>query len=66
MGNAGVWGNDPGDGPRDDPSYHPRCKRNEMQVKRNSRVGSRGRHPKCRPNIGTKCIISKDLIFTLN
>ena len=47
MGNSGVWGNDPGDGPRDDPSYHPsydlgKCKRNEMQVKRNSRVGSRG------------------------
>ena len=44
MGNAGVWSNDPGDIPGDDFSLL-------TKFRLMSRVGSRGRHPKIRPNI---------------
>ena len=44
MGNAGVWNNDPGDVPGDDFSL-------VTKFRLMSRVGSRGRHPKSRPNI---------------
>ena len=49
MGNAGVWGNDPGNGPEDDLCYDlsynlGRCKKNEMPVKKIASFQIREKH----------------------